>query len=82
MCQHREHRFRITISLSEKDKFDLVLYAKGLPEAVAKADAWAHENYPNRGVRFEIGRMGYSDLASALEHGAAIRLDLESIQAA
>jgi hypothetical protein len=50
MCAHREHRFRVQIKFSDMSHnvtHEVVVYAKGLAEACAKADAIAHKNWPD-----------------------------------
>jgi len=84
MCENREHRFRLTIKNLETGKStDLVTYASGISQAVARADAWAHANMPSRdrnryghgpdasvSIEITVHRVGYNDRASAEEHGA------------
>ncbi len=56
----------------EMFKRSLVTLANGPAQAIARADGWLALNYPNHAVTFEIHHVGYSDLASAYEHGAII----------
>lgn len=92
MCQNRTHRFRMTIkNLDIGTSSDLVVNAKGISDAVALADAWCHAQYKSKDVgkyglgedasaaiEITIHRVGYSDRASAEEHGADFRNEDES----
>lgn len=69
MCNHREHRFRVQIKVND-DTHEVVVYAKGLSEAVAKADAFAHKHYPDAWPTISCHRTPYSSDESAKEHGA------------
>ena len=77
MCQGREHRYRIEIKVTlaggVKEEHSLVTYAKGVADAIAKADGWAHENCPNaEWVNFETHHSAYRSDEGALDHGAIL----------
>lgn len=70
MCMDREHRYRMEVT-THYDKFELVVNAKGIAEAVAKADGYVVKRYgPSSMFRVNIHRMGYDTEESAIEHGA------------
>lgn len=73
MCNQREHRYRISMILGHlKKEQDLVVYAKGISEALAQADGWAAIHFPEESCIFSIFRTGYSDPSMAHEHGAIL----------
>ena len=69
MCNHREHRYRVTITIRGK-ALDVVFYAKGATEAFAKADGWVQTNYGDVGRTISVYHAGYTTPESAVEHGA------------
>jgi hypothetical protein len=75
MCQDREHQYRITVRVGNREAYYLVFYAKGLIEALAKADGFCAVEYPNEGILLTGHHAGYNDPASAVEHGAILPED-------
>lgn len=77
MCHGRNHRYRIklryTTKEGERKTHDLVVHAKGVAEAIAKADGWIILNAPGaKDVGFDTFHTGYSNLRSAVSHGAIL----------
>jgi len=71
MCINHEHRYRINMVIDDgREKFDLVVNAHNVTEAISKADGYAFEKYPGKMVSFTTFHMGYSSKEMALEHGA------------
>jgi hypothetical protein len=71
MCQDREHRYRVQVVVNgSAGASAVVVYARGVAEAVAKADGWAQEQFGDAHVSFTVSRFGYPSMASAIEHGA------------
>ncbi len=71
MCLHREHKYRVTIKPGTLPPQDVVFYAKGMAEAIAKADGWAATHYPEEWCEFTTHRTPY-DRKVAKEHGAIL----------
>ena len=71
MCANREHKYRVTITPGERVPIDVVFYAKGMAEAIAKADGWASTHYPEEWCSFSSHRTPYGRDVAA-EHGAIL----------
>lgn len=72
MCDGREHRYRVSLTISGIKHQDVVVYAVGIGAAIAKADGFAHANFPDTACTFVVHRTGYSDDLAARAHGAII----------
>jgi len=73
MCESREHKYRVTIKPGSLPERDVIFYAKGMAEAIAKADGWAATHYPNEWCNFTTHRTPYGREV-AKEHGAILPL--------
>lgn len=71
MCAHREHKYRVTITPGALPPVEVVFYAKGMAEAIAKADGYAATHYPEEWCSFSSHRTPY-DREVAKEHGAIL----------
>jgi hypothetical protein len=71
MCQTREHKYRVTIKPGNLPAQDVVFYAKGMAEAIAKADGYAATHWPGEWCGFTTHRTPY-DRKVAKEHGAIL----------
>jgi hypothetical protein len=74
MCLHHEHKYTLTIAvqLNGKDEeFRLRVDAPSFVKAIAKAEGYVFEHYPQaQFVRYTGGHAAYSSADSALEHHA------------
>ena len=77
MCENHEHKYRMTIRHTTAGAFpftvgtEITVYAKGLAEAIAKADGWAASFFPEEWCEFTVHRAPY-DRTVAKEHGAIL----------
>lgn len=71
MCAHKQHRYRVEYTVGGEQKA-VVVYAKGVAQAVAKADGFAHKWNRGKPVSFTVSHSGYTDDNGAIEHGAII----------
>lgn len=77
MCGGREHRYRCEVTIGSElngtaKVHSVITYARGLPEAVAKIDGWAHANFPEEWPKISCHRSPYGSDDGALEHGAIL----------
>lgn len=66
----RDHRFTLQLQLSGEEPRRLVIYARSISEAIAKADGWVHTNFEGVPCVFTVSRHGYSSAGEAQQHGA------------
>jgi hypothetical protein len=69
MCANREHRYRMTYKLGTKPEQDIIVNAKGLPEAFAKLDGYVAARFPTEWVELKSHRTPLT-LEQAIAHGA------------
>lgn len=74
MCKDHEHRFDVEVNLSKggsRQTKHVIVNAIGMTKAVAKADYWAIENFPDADwVEIRTYHNAYGSIQSALDHGA------------
>jgi hypothetical protein len=72
MCATREHRYRVNVTIDGVEH-PVCFNARGMTEAVAKADGWAAKNYPHANcVGVQTYRTTYGSEQAAAEHGAIL----------
>lgn len=69
MCADRQHKYRMTYQLGSAPEKEILIYAKGLPEAFAKLDGWCAANHPDEWVTMSSHRTPLT-LEQAVAHGA------------
>jgi hypothetical protein len=67
-------KYRVTIKPGTLPPQDVVFYAKGMAEAIAKADGWAATHYPEEWCEFTTHRTQQAIVVQVFPEGVGVEL--------